>query len=171
MSKSIESSGSTADTASPEAWCNDAAAKIKGVFAERAAFKEALARKNRAEWEARCVAPEGFLLRLIVTKNGALTRIHDGHKPDPWYEDLREGRIVYAPQIACDCKDGYTTSTFTSWINGPVGYVFGMDGYSSVRINDDNFELDLISLEEYSERRFSGDKSLFRAPAEAGAQA
>lgn len=134
--------------------------RIKAVFAARAVYRAVRESKRRTEAEAGGAAPEGYLFKIIAKKKGALTRIHDGHKPNPWYEKLPAGTVIYAPRIDCNVQDGYTTSTSTSWINGPIGRAFSLDGHSPVRINNDEFELGLISLDEYEARRLAGDRTL-----------
>lgn len=136
--------------------------KMRAAFAARAVYRQALETKNHAEHKATLVAPEGFLYKITAKSDGSLTIVHDGHKPNPWYQQLVAGRIVYAPRIDSARRDGYTTSTFTSWLNGPIGQAFSLDRHEPVRIENADFELGLISLEEYAERRLAGDMTLYR---------
>lgn len=155
------------DLKSAEAQAEQDYENLQAVFIARAIYRQALERKNQAEHKAGCVAPpEGYLFKITARSEGSLTRVHDGHKPNPWYQDLEEGQIVYAPRIDSTRRDGYTTSTFTSWLNGPLGQAFSLDRHEPVIINSGDFDLGLISLEEYTERRLAGDMSLYRTTSE-----
>ena len=126
------------------------AEKIRDVFRFRVEDTAAHNRRSNAEVEASRVAPEGYLFRLVAKEVGALTLLHSSPKDSPWREDLEPGRAVYAPKIDANQNDGYTTSTVTSWINGPLGidlpdYVVGR---TRARINNGDFELGLVSIEE-----------------------
>lgn len=152
------------DLRSAEAQAEQYRDNLQAVFAARALYREALKNKNLAESEAVCVAPEGYLFRITAKSNGSLTRIHNGHKPDPWYYDLKEDQVVYAPRIDSTRHDGHAIVTVTSWMNGPMGEAFRLDGHEPVRINNGDFDLGLISVEEYSTRRLSGDLTLYHTP-------
>ena len=124
--------------------------KILGVFAVRREFREVNARRHKTEEEATSRAPKGFVFRVVALSDGALTSIHDGHKPKPWYEERKRGDIVYAPVIDCHRKDGFTWSTYTSWLNGPLE--FEPPSYVASRtptsINNEDVQIDLVRVEE-----------------------
>lgn len=134
--------------------------KLVKVFVLRALAQEAHYRQIEAEREAECIAPPGYLYKIRALSDGALTkRINLSH--DTWYKDLEANSLVYTPAITIQ-QDGFTTTTLTSWTNGPTGYVFRLDGTDPISINNNQFEIGLISLEEFSKRRLAGDKSLYR---------
>ena len=137
--------------------------KMQAVFAARAIYRQALEAKNNVELKSIMVAPEGFLYKITALSDEALTRVHIDHKSNQWLQNLEAGEIVYAPQIDSTREINYTTYTFTSWLNGPEEPVFShsKQGFP-VRINSTDIDLELISVEEYAEKRLVGDKTLFR---------
>lgn len=138
------------DGKTPEEFARDASEKILGVFAVRREFREVNARLHNTEEEATSRAPDGYVFRIVALSDDAITTVHDGHKPDPWYEKRKRGDVVYAPTIDCHRKDGFTWSTFTSWFNGPLNielpsYVVSRTPTS---INNEDVRIDLVSVEE-----------------------
>jgi len=134
----------------PEEFARDASGKILGVFAVRREFREVKARFYETEEEATSHAPDGYVFRIIALTDDALTNVHDGHKPKPWYEERKRGDVVYAPTIDCHARDGFTWSTHTSWLNGPLDHV--LPSYVVSRtptiINNEEVQIDLVSIEE-----------------------
>lgn len=134
----------------PEVFARDASAKILGVFAVRKEFREVNARLHKTEEQATSSAPDGYVFRILALSDGALTSVHDGHKPNPWYEERKRGDVVYAPTIDCHRQDGFTWSTYTSWLNGPLD--FELPSYVVPRtptsINNEDVKIDLVSVEE-----------------------
>jgi len=133
----------------PEEFSSEASYKILGVFAVRREFREVNARCHEAEEEATTQAPKGYVFRIVALNDGALTTVHDGHKPNPWYEERKRGDVAYAPTIDCHRKDGFSWSTYTSWLNGPLD--FELPSYIVSRtptsINNEEVKIDLVSVE------------------------
>lgn len=132
------------DGKTPEQVAGQVRKSVLGVFTVREEWMDVNERLLRAREKATTEAPDGYVFRIVALSDGALTLVHDRHKPEPWYLDLERDRVVYAPGI--NCREGgiYTSPMSSDGIILPSSVVCG----DPVRINNEDVEIGLTGIDK-----------------------
>lgn len=105
------------------------------------------------------VAPEGHYFKITATDYFSLTRTYNMY----WFENLKPGGVVYAPQIDVIPQPEARISDrlVTAWDSLPHCTSRDIDSHE-VSISSSGFELGLIAVEAYVDLKDTEYKALLR---------